>query len=120
MRKRNVFFLLGLMLILLLAAAPLIVALGAGAYAANHGCVLHEGFVNPCIVDGQDVGQTLYQLGMVGWFAIATLPLGLGAAGNRPAGRYRHRWTTLFWSFSVYAEDFINVLKWLHYIYIHI
>jgi hypothetical protein len=80
MRKRNVFFLLGLILILLLAAAPLIVALGAGAYAANHGCVLHEGFVNPCIVDGQDMGQTLYGLGMVGWFAIATVPLGLGAA----------------------------------------
>lgn len=80
MRKRNVFFLLGLILILLLAAAPLIVALGAGAYAANHGCVLHEGFVNPCIVDGQDLGQTLYGLGMVGWFAMATVPLGLGAA----------------------------------------
>ena len=80
MRKRNVFFLLGLILILLLAAAPLIVALGAGAYAANHGCVLHEGFVNPCIIDGQDMGQTLYGLGMVGWFAIATVPLGLGAA----------------------------------------
>lgn len=80
MRKRNVFFLLALVLTLLLAVAPLIVTLGAGTYAANHGCVLHEGFVNPCIVDGQDIGQTLYQLGMVGWFAIATLPLGLGAA----------------------------------------
>lgn len=80
MRKRNLFFLLGLVLILLFAAGPLIVTLGAGSYAANHGCVLHEGFVNPCIVDGEDVGKTLYSLGMVGWFAIATIPLGLGAA----------------------------------------
>jgi len=80
MRKRNLLFLLGLVLILLLAAAPILVAVGAGTYAANHGCVLHEGFVNPCIVDGKDVGQTLYQLGVLGWFAIATVPLGLGAA----------------------------------------
>lgn len=80
MRKLNVLFLLGLVLILLAAAAPLLVALGAGSYAARHGCTLHEGFVNPCVVDGEDVGQTLYTLGMMGWFALATVPLGLGAA----------------------------------------
>ena len=80
MRKRNLLFLLGLVLILLLAAAPILVAIGAGTYAASHGCVLHEGFVNPCIVDGKDVGQTLYTLGVLGWFGIATVPLGIGAA----------------------------------------
>jgi hypothetical protein len=80
MSKRNLWFLLGLVLIVLVAAAPLLVTMGAGTYAASHGCTLHEGFVNPCIVDGRDVGQTLYKLGMVGWFSIATLPLGALAA----------------------------------------
>jgi hypothetical protein len=80
MSRRNLWFLIGLVSILLLAAAPLLVAMGAGTYADSHGCTLHEGFVNPCIVDGKDVGKTLYGLGMMGWFSIATVPLGALAA----------------------------------------
>jgi hypothetical protein len=76
MSKRNLWFLIGAVSIMLLAAAPLLAAMGAGAYADRHGCKLHEGFVNPCIVDGTDIGQTLYTLGVLGWFSLATIPLG--------------------------------------------
>jgi len=80
MSKRNLLFLLGLVLILLFAAAPILVAVGAGTYAQSHGCTLHEGFVNPCIVDGEDIGKTLYSLGVLGWFSLATIPIGGVAA----------------------------------------
>jgi hypothetical protein len=76
MSKRNLWFSVGAVLIVLLSAAPLIVAIGAGTYAEARGCVLHEGFVNPCIVDGVDVGQTLYELGVLGWLGIVTIPFG--------------------------------------------
>jgi hypothetical protein len=77
MARYHLWFLLGALLIVLVAAAPLLIALGAGTYAASHGCVLHEGFVNPCIVGGRDVGKALYTLGVLGWFGIATIPLGV-------------------------------------------
>ena len=48
---------------------------GSGWFASSHGCTLHEGFVNPCVVDGTDYGETLYQLGMMGWLMLFTLPL---------------------------------------------
>lgn len=67
-------------LILLLGASPIIVALIAGTIADANGCELHEGFVNPCIINGKDWGQDLYTMGMLGFFAIGTLPIGVGAA----------------------------------------
>ncbi|MCC6457133.1 MAG: hypothetical protein IT328_19420 [Caldilineaceae bacterium] len=70
-----------IILILLLGASPLIVALAAGTIADANGCELHEGFVNPCIINGKDWGQDLYTMGMLGFFAIGTLPIGVGAAG---------------------------------------
>jgi hypothetical protein len=76
MSKCSLCFSVGAVLIVLLAGAPLIVAIGAGTYAEAYGCVLNEGFVNPCIVDGSDVGHTLYDLGMIGWFGSVTIPFG--------------------------------------------
>ena len=67
--------------LLLLAFAPLLIALGAGAFASANDCVLHEGFPNPCVVGGSDYGDTLYSLGVLGWFALVTLPVGLLLAG---------------------------------------
>lgn len=74
----TIFWLLfALAAILFFAAAPLISALTAGAIAEAHGCTLHEGFVNPCIIDGTDYGETLYQFGVMGWFMLITVPAGL-------------------------------------------
>ena len=66
--------------ILLIAALPLIGVAIAGEIAAANGCQLDEGSAHPCIVNGRDIGGTLYSLGVLGWLMIATIPLGLGLA----------------------------------------
>lgn len=66
-------------LIVIVALLPLFSVAIAGWIAEANGCVLHEGFANPCVVNGADIGQTLYALGVMGWFMLATIPLGAGA-----------------------------------------
>ena len=63
--------------ILLLAISPLLSAMLAGTIANRYGCELDEGSIHPCVVDGNDIGDTLYTLGMLGWLALGTIPLGL-------------------------------------------
>lgn len=63
--------------ILILAFSPLISAMIAGAIANQYGCDLDEGSIHPCVVNGQDIGDTLYTLGVLGWLALGTIPLGL-------------------------------------------
>jgi hypothetical protein len=79
MRMRWVVMLIVLAVILIVMLAPMASVMIAGSIAGSHGCVLHEGFVNPCIVDGKDIGETLYAMGMMGWLMIATIPAGLVA-----------------------------------------
>ena len=62
--------------ILLLALAPVISVFVAFWIAEGNDCVLHEGTINPCLVNGGDVGDTLYAMLLLGWLAIASLPLG--------------------------------------------
>ncbi len=71
---------IGYFVILLFAGWPLISLAIAGTIASWNGCELHEGFSNPCIVNGSDLGPTLYSMGVMGWFLIATIPLGAAAA----------------------------------------
>jgi hypothetical protein len=52
----------------------------AGTIASWNNCTLHEGFANPCVVNGRDMGETLYAMGVIGWFMIATLPIGFIAS----------------------------------------
>jgi hypothetical protein len=66
--------------ILFLGMSPFIVTMIAGTIAEANGCTLHEGFVNPCIINGKDYGEDLYTFGMLGWLAIGTIPLAVGAA----------------------------------------
>ncbi|MCS7068428.1 MAG: hypothetical protein RMK51_04735 [Meiothermus sp.] len=68
-------------IIALLSFSPLLLALLAGAFAQANGCTLHEGYVNPCVVGGRDYGETLYTLGVMGWFSLLTLPGGMLATG---------------------------------------
>jgi hypothetical protein len=65
-----------LALILLVALAPVFSVAVAGWIAEANGCVLHEGFSNPCVVNGTDIGSTLYAFGVLGWLMLATIPLG--------------------------------------------
>ena len=67
-----------LALIVLVAAAPLLSVIVASSVAEANGCVLHEGFSNPCLIGGSDWGDTLYAMGVMGWLMLATLPLGGG------------------------------------------
>ena len=68
--------LIGYAVIGLLAGWPILPVVIAGSIASLNGCTLHEGFQNPCIVNGKDVGGTLYAMGMMGWFILGTIPLG--------------------------------------------
>jgi hypothetical protein len=68
-----------LVVIALFAFAPMISMLIASFIAESNGCTLNEGGINACLVGGTDMGSTLYTLFVLGWFMLATIPLG-GAA----------------------------------------
>lgn len=65
---------LALSALALLCWAPPSSAVVAGTVAARMGCTLHEGFVNPCVIRGEDWGGTLYAKGVMGWFGVVTVP----------------------------------------------
>ena len=69
-------------LAILACLLPAIGAFAAIGIANLNGCTLHEGFANPCVVLGRDIGKTLYTMGVLAWFMLATLPIAaaLGAA----------------------------------------
>jgi hypothetical protein len=63
--------------ILLWTIWPVILVAIAGAIASANGCQLNETVINSCIVDGREMGNTLYSLGVMGWFMLVTIPTGL-------------------------------------------
>ena len=65
--------------IVLFSAAPLLSVLFTGLVAGANGCAVNEAFVQPCMVLGMDLGGLLYFTGVMGWFMLATVPLGGGA-----------------------------------------
>jgi hypothetical protein len=78
--RRIILHTLVILFILLVGAAPLISTMIAGTIAEANGCTLHEGFANPCIINGEDWGQDLYTFGVLGWLAIGTIPIAVGVA----------------------------------------
>ena len=72
--RRVLIHALVIIFILLIGALPMISVMVAGTIAERNNCELHEGFVNPCIIDGEDWGETLYAMGMMGWFGLVTIP----------------------------------------------
>ena len=78
-RRTIVIHSLIIFLILLIGLSPVLATASAGLIAQANGCALHEGFVNPCIINGEDWGRDLYIFGNMGWFAIATIPIALVA-----------------------------------------
>ena len=66
---------IALALIVAVAAAPFVVALGAGLLAAALGCRLDEGSVHPCVVFGVDLGPALYATALIGLLMLIGVPV---------------------------------------------
>lgn len=81
---------LGAAIVVFVCFVPLISAVIAMWIASRNGCTLHEGFANPCIVFGRDIGQALYTMAVMGWLALVTLPLGALAALGWIVGEVVH------------------------------
>lgn len=80
MRARTIFIIL-LVLILLFAFGPALLALGSEFIAEAFGCQSDLNRVIPCVIGGHDYGQTVYDLGFLIWFSYITLPVGLALLG---------------------------------------
>jgi hypothetical protein len=68
-----------LFLIAVVALAPIGSVVACSWMANAYGCKVDEGSVHPCVVDGKDYGPLLYQLGVMGWLMLVTLPAGAAA-----------------------------------------
>lgn len=66
-----------LLLILAWTVWPAVLVAVAGSVASANGCQVDEGSVHPCFVNGRDIGEQLYGMGVMGWFMLVTIPTGL-------------------------------------------
>jgi len=66
-----------ILLIILCALSPTLTVMAVGIIAYAFGCPVNEGFVQPCMVFGFDIGESIYSAGALGWYGLLTLPLGL-------------------------------------------
>jgi len=71
-----VLYLLALFAILAFAFAPIGSVMLCAGIANAYGCKVDEGSVHPCIINGHDYGELLYDLGVLGWLMLVTLPAG--------------------------------------------
>jgi hypothetical protein len=71
-----VLYLLALLAILAFAFAPVGSVMLCAGIANAYGCKVDEGSVHPCIINGHDYGELLYDLGVLGWLMLVTLPAG--------------------------------------------
>lgn len=71
MRSFRIRIFLGLFICLI----PAVSAAAAALVARTWGCKLNEGLANPCVVMGRDIGEVLSQMGVMGWFMLATVPV---------------------------------------------
>jgi hypothetical protein len=67
---------IALVIILVFALWPMASVAISGFIAETNGCVLNEGSIHPCVVDGTDIGPSLYTGFVLGWFMLATIPIG--------------------------------------------
>ena len=74
-----IWYVLALFVIVAFAFAPIGSVISCTWIANAHGCKVDEGSIHPCIINGHDYGELLYQLGVMGWFMLATIPGGLVA-----------------------------------------
>jgi TRAP-type C4-dicarboxylate transport system permease small subunit len=76
MRARTIFIIL-LVLILLVAFGPALIAVVSQTIAEWLGCQVDLNRVIPCVINGKDYGQTFYDLGFLIWYSYLSLPIGL-------------------------------------------
>src|SRR5215468_7574551 len=83
-RKRFPWILYWIVLVLIVAFAfaPIGSVMLCSAIANAYGCKVDEGSVHPCIINGHDYGELLYDLGAMGWFMLVTIPCGLVALAS--------------------------------------
>ncbi len=74
-----IWYLLALFVIFGFAFAPIGSVMLCAAITNAYGCKVDEGSMHPCIINGQDYGQLLYTLGVLGWLMLVTLSAGLFA-----------------------------------------
>jgi TRAP-type C4-dicarboxylate transport system permease small subunit len=79
MRARTIFGIL-LVLILLFTFGPALVAVGSEFVAEALGCKTDLNRAIPCLIGGNDYGQTFYDLGFLIWYSYLTLPVGAALA----------------------------------------
>jgi hypothetical protein len=75
MRARTIFIVL-LILILLVAFGPALVAVISQLIAEGFGCQVDLNRVIPCVIGGKDYGQTFYDLGFSIWYSYLSPPVG--------------------------------------------
>ncbi|MCR0981597.1 hypothetical protein [Roseomonas populi] len=63
-----------LVVVTLVAWAPVLSVLFTAAVAGALDCRVHEGFINPCPSPVGDLGELLYATGVMGWLMLATAP----------------------------------------------
>ncbi|MHA6299527.1 hypothetical protein [Devosia sp. CAU 1758] len=68
-----------LAVILFFTLAPVLSVIASIAIAEANNCTLNEATTHICMVLGMDLGGLLAFMFIMGWFALATLPLGGGA-----------------------------------------
>lgn len=61
----------------MIAIFPAIPTLLAALIADANNCVLHEGFKNPCVVLGLEMGDILYSMGAFAWLLFFSVPVGV-------------------------------------------
>ncbi len=66
---------------LLLCLSPLLLMATAEAIGQIYGCNTDLTAAHPCIVGGQDIGQTLLTMGMTGYFLFLTFPAAAAVVG---------------------------------------
>jgi hypothetical protein len=55
---------------------PMVPVVVASVIASACGCKLDEGRAHTCIVLGKDIGGMLYNMEVMGWFCLLTVPSG--------------------------------------------
>lgn len=68
-------FRIAMILVLLFCLTPAISVISSSLIADAYDCPLHEGFANPCVINGADWGETLAGMFVAGWFMLMTLPV---------------------------------------------
>jgi TRAP-type C4-dicarboxylate transport system permease small subunit len=76
MRARTILIIL-LVMIVLIAFGPAIIAVGSQEIAETFGCQVDLNRAIPCVIHGKDYGDLAYNLGFAIWYSYLTLPAGV-------------------------------------------